>query len=97
MSLPIPGEINARRAAQGEPGNPEHLLAIRHAAVILAQSAFLRVAKQIDTANMVMMPNFSAADTAEILLGGVRAGSVGAVSLLMVDPLHLVLAVQPLP
>ena len=53
-----------------------HLIAIRHAAVILAPSRLLRVAEQIRASDMVVVADLGAAHAAEKFLRPIRASAV---------------------
>ena len=81
-------------AAHGEGGKAADLLAIGEAAVVLSPRGLLRMPEKVVTRNMVTVPCLGLAHTAEKLLSPVRAGAVEAVSLLMVDQLHLETVVQ---
>lgn len=76
MPLPITCEINRLAALHCQPRNLLHLIAVRHAAVILAPRRLLRIAEQVIAADMVMMTNLSAAHAAEKFLCPIRASAV---------------------
>lgn len=97
MTLPIAGEVRAGLLLHRKAGEALNMLAVGHAAVILAPRGFLRVAEKILAGDAVMMADLSATQAREIGLGVVRAGAVRAVSLLMVDPAHFEASVQRIP
>lgn len=97
MSLPITHEIRAGLFLHDEARETEDLISVRHAAMILAPRRFLRIAKKIIARNMMMNADFSAAQAREIFFRPIRAGAVLAICFLMVDALHLEMAVQAVP
>jgi hypothetical protein len=57
----------------------------------------LRIAEQIWSGDVVMMPDLGAAHAAEQVLGPIGASAVQAVRLLMINALHFEAAVEIVP
>ena len=79
------------------PTMPYDLLAVADAAQVLTPRHFLGVADKIWPGDMVVVPEFAAAQTREVGFGAIGAGAVEAVTVLMVDPLHREAGVQRVP
>jgi len=97
MSLPIAGEVHGLAALQGQCGNPVYLIPIAYSAIVLTPWGLLRISEQVCSSDMVVNANCSPAQAAEILFGLVRAGTVKAISLLMIDALHFKPFMQVIP
>jgi hypothetical protein len=76
VALPVAAEIGAGPARHGQLGNAADLLAVGHAAAVLAPRGFLGVAQQIDAADMVVVADFGPAKAGEVFLRPIRAGVV---------------------
>jgi hypothetical protein len=74
-----------------------HLFAIRHAAVILAPSAFLSIAKEIGARDVVMMANLRAAQPGEVRLRLIGARAIEAVGFLAINPSHFEILMEAIP
>ena len=97
MPLPVAREVHRRLAVKSKTGNALDLFAVRNAAVILAPSAFLSVAKEVCTRDVVMVANLRAAQPGEIAFRHVGASAVEAVGFLVVDPGNLIILMQIVP
>ena len=97
VALPVPAEINAGLVRHGQFRDARQLLAIADAAGVLAPCGFLRVAKQVDAADVVMVSDLATAKAREVFLSLIRAGAIERIGLAMVDPLHFKLGVQAVP
>ncbi len=97
VPLPISREVYRGLAGKGKTGNALDLFAVRNAAVVFAPSAFLSVAKQVSTRDVVMMADFRAAKPGEVAFRHVGAGTVKAIGFFVVDPGHFEILVQAIP
>jgi hypothetical protein len=75
-ALPVAAEINRRSASHRQANHAIHLLAVTDAAQIFAPCRLLGVTNKIRSGDMMMMPEFAAAQTGE---KGFRAVGAGAV------------------
>jgi hypothetical protein len=97
MPLPIPAEIDGRSPLHRPTGDVMYLGAVAHAAVVFPPESFLSIPEQIDARDMMMVASFGPTPPPEIFLCHVRAGTVEAIGLLMIDPLHFERRVQAIP
>jgi hypothetical protein len=65
--------------------------------MIFTPGRFLGVSGEIDSRDVMMMPQLPAAHPGEVRLGAVGAGAVDAVSVLVIDPFHREFGVQRIP
>jgi len=73
------------------------LLAVADPAQVLPPCRFLGVADEIGAGDVVVMAQLAAAQAGEVGLCPVGAGTVDAVAILMVDPLHGELGMKGVP
>jgi len=96
-ALPATEEIRLRALVHRETRNRRHVIAIARAAMILAPSGRLGVAKQIGPGEAATVASFGAAKAAKIFFGPIRARAVRAVSLLVIDALYFKRLMQAVP
>jgi hypothetical protein len=73
------------------------LLAVADNAEILAPGRFLGVASEIRPSDVMVMAGFAAAQARKVGFGAIGAGTINAVAVLVVDPLHREPGVQRIP
>src|SRR5689334_21210439 len=96
-TLPIAAEIDRWPAAHRQTDNTVRLLAVADAAEVLAPGCLLGIAEEIRPSDVVVMPEFAAAQTGEVGFYAIGAGAFDAVAVLMVDPPHGEPGVQLVP
>ena len=97
LSLPIPAEVHARPRLERQGHHATNLPPVIIPAVILPPSAFLRIASEVSTGDVVVVPLLSPTHPGEETLSSIRAGFGRAVGELVVDRLDHVAAVQGVP
>ena len=96
-TLPVAGKINRRPAPHGQSDDAIRLLAVADAAQVLTPSRLLGITDEIWPGDVVVMPEFTAAQPGEVGFGAIGAGAVDAVTVLVVDPLHGEAGMQRVP
>jgi len=96
-ALPVAAEVDRRAASHRQADDAMRLLTVADAAQVLPPCRFLRIADEIGTSDVVVMPQLAAAQAGEVRLCPVGAGAVDAVAVLVVDPLHGEPGVQRVP
>ena len=77
-TLPIAAEIDRWPAAHRQADNAVRLLAVADAAEVLAPGCLLGIAEEIRPSDVVVMPEFAAAQTGEVGFCAIDAGAFDA-------------------
>ena len=97
VPLPVPAPVHRGRLRESQAKESPNLTAVGLAAMIFPPRHFGGIAAQIQSADMVMLPPFGAAQAGEEAFGQIGAGPIQAVGHLMIDPFHLIAGVQIVP
>jgi hypothetical protein len=95
--LPVAREVDRRSAPHRQADDAIDLLAVADATEVVAPDGLLGVAKQIGACDVMVMTGFATAQAGEIGFCPVGAGTVDAVALLVVDPVHGEAGMQSVP
>ena len=96
-ALPVSAEIDRGRAPHRQSDDAVRLFAVADAAQVLAPGCLLGVAEQVGPGDVMMVAEFGPAQAGEVGLCAVRAGTVDAVSVLVIDALHGKAGMQRVP
>lgn len=86
--LPVPAEVHRRAVLGDQRHDAAELHAVAVPAAVFPEGGFLRVAMQVDAADVVVMPDLRPAETGEEGLRLVGARPVQGIGFLVVDPVH---------
>src|SRR3954464_11517396 len=96
-ALPVAAEVDRRPAPHRHPDDAVDLVAVTDAAEVLTPGRLAGITDEIRPGDMVVMSEFTAAQTGEIGFRAIGAGAVDAEAILMIDPLHGQAGVQRVP